>query len=108
MEEDKVEIGPPLTPHASMEVTSLKIMKPKPVVVDDGRIAIPLGTYYMHEMKLAVDNDPRADPEMAKQFKTHIVQLHQNLYEVLEAQSSEKPLAIPTKPVLRPGLGTIP
>ena len=57
--------------------------------ISDPRKPILKDSYYMSAMKQAVDNDPGLDAEFSRQFKTHVVQNHQNLHEVLEAKSSE-------------------
>ena len=99
-------VSPPLTEEPPPVITPPT--PPPPVLqVVDPRVAIAPDTYYMHDMKLSVDDDPSIDPNLAKQFKTHIVQLHQNLHEVLEAQSSEKPMAPPKDPCLTQVIGRL-
>ncbi len=71
----------------------------------DLRKEIRYELYYMSDMKLAVDSDPRIGEEVARQFKVHVVQNHQNLHEILQARNTEKPIANPFKPELPAGLG---
>jgi hypothetical protein len=94
----------PVSPPLTEEPPPVAAPPPQPQTVDP-RIAIAPVTYYMHDMKLSVDDDPGIDASLAKQFKTHIVQLHQNLHEVLEAQGSEKPIAPPKDPCLTQVIG---
>lgn len=102
----KFESAQPVSPPLTEEPPPVAI--PPPVQQEaDPRIAITPDTYYMYDMKLAVDDDPSIDANLAKQFKTHIVQLHQNLHEVLEAQSSEKPIAPPKDPCLTQVIGRL-
>ena len=99
----KFESAQPVSPPLTEDPPPI-VAPPVPVVVDP-RISIASGSYYMHDMKRAVDDDHSLDAALAKQFKTHIVQLHQNLHEVLEAQSSEKPIAPPKDPCLTQVIG---
>lgn len=102
----KFDATQPASPPLTEEPPPIVAPPPPVPKVVDPRTPILADTYYMHEMKLSVDDDPAIDAGLAKQFKTHIVQLHQNLQEVLEAQSSEKPIAPPKDPCLTQVIGT--
>lgn len=77
------------------------------VIPADIRNVVPVGTYYMQDMIQAVNNDESLDPKLSQSFKTHVVQNHQNLQEVLLVLRKEKPLALPEKPVLPGVLGKV-
>lgn len=84
-----------------------EIEKVEEVLPPDPRIVIPYGTYYMHEMTLAVNNDDALDPTLSQAFKTHVVQNHQNLHDLLSVLSKEKPMATPEKIVLPENIGRL-
>jgi hypothetical protein len=95
----------PLEPPLESPVKELE--KVEAVTPPDTRIVIAHGTYYMHEMYLAVNNDDNLDAKLSQSFKAHVIQNHQNLQEILQVLNKEKPLAVPEKPILPATLGKV-
>lgn len=92
-------------PQMQSENPSPAPLQPPPQA-EPSRPVVRKHTYYTWEMKLAADGDERLDAVSSRKFKEHIIQNFQNLQEVLQARSSEQPLAVPFKPVLPNHLGS--
>lgn len=97
---------PEETIGANPEKKSESEPTPKVDLPTDDKIIIEHGTYYMHDMFKAVNNEPDIKDSLSAALKNHVVQNHQNLHEVLEARKKEKPLATPHPINLPQSLGS--
>lgn len=98
---------PPPMPKKEEEQTQKEVKPeaPMPVPKESKKVKIGRDSYYIGKLKMAVDDDPKLPENWNRQFKMHILQNHMNLLELKEAQNSEKPMAVPVKPVLPQDLG---